>query len=97
MTGIACMTESTLPRLVVPSLQTGKSTLAQELTPSRRQFFTLDDLDVLDAAHRDPEAILGGCLPVTIDEVKREPDLLHAVKRVIDHQYQPGKFLLTGS
>ena len=110
---IGCMTEGTLPRLVVPSLedrlrvmpavvvtgarQTGKSTLAQELTPGHRRFFTLDDLDVLDAARRDPEAILGGSQPVTIDEVQREPDLLHAVKRAIDRQRQPGRFLLTGS
>ncbi len=113
MTIIDYMAEDTLPRLVVPSLedrlrvmpavvvtgarQTGKSTLAQELTSGRRRFFTLDDLDVLDAARRDPEALLGGNQPVTIDEVQREPDLLHAVKRAIDRQRQPGRFLLTGS
>ena len=107
------MIEHTLSRLVVPSLedrlrvmpavvvtgarQTGKSTLAQELTPGSRRFFTLDDLDVLDAARRDPEALVGGSQPVTIDEVQREPDLLHAVKLAIDRQRQPGQFLLTGS
>ena len=107
------MANDTLPRLVVPSLedrlrvmpavvvtgarQTGKSTLAQELTSGSRRFFTLDDLDVLDAARRDPEALLGGSQPVTLDEVQREPDLLHAVKRAIDRQRQPGRFLLTGS
>ena len=107
------MMEHTLSRLVVPSLedrlrvmpavvvtgarQTGKSTLAQELTPGSRRFFTLDDLDVLDAARRDPEALVGGSQPVTIDEVQREPDLLHAVKLAIDRQRQPGQFLLTGS
>ena len=107
------MNEATLPRLVVPSLedrlrimpavvvtgarQAGKSTLAQELTPGSRRFFTLDDLDVLDAARRDPEALLGGGHPVTIDEVQREPDLLHAVKRAIDRRRQSGSFLLTGS
>ena len=110
---IVVMMNQTLPRLVVPSLedrlrvmpavvvtgarQTGKSTLAQELTQGDRRFFTLDDLDVLDAARRDPEAILGGSQPVTIDEVQREPDLLHAVKRSIDRQRRPGRFLLTGS
>ena len=34
---------------------------------------------------------------MTLDEVQREPDLLHAVKRAIDQQRQPGKFLITGS
>ena len=32
-----------------------------------------------------------------IDEVQRHPDRLHAVKRVIDRQRQPCRFLLTGS
>ena len=87
-----------MPAVVVTGArQTGKSTLAQELTPGSRRFFTLDDLDVLDAARRDPEALLGGNQPVTIDEVQREPDLLHAVKRAIDRQRQPGRFLLTSS
>lgn len=78
--------------------QTGKSTLAQQLTPgSRRRFLSLDDLDVADAAKRDPEALLGGVRPVTLDEVQRVPDLLHAVKRAIDRERRPGRFLLTGS
>ena len=34
---------------------------------------------------------------MTIDEVQREPNLLHAVKRAIDRQRRPGRFLLTGS
>ena len=113
MTIIVLMMDATLPRLVGPSLQdrlrvmpavvvtgarqTGKSTLAQELMPGGRRFLSLDDLDVVDAARRDPEALLGGSQQVTLDEVQREPDLLHAVKRAIDQQRQPGKFLITGS
>jgi hypothetical protein len=103
----------TLPRLVAGSLgdrlrvmpavvvtgarQTGKSTLAQDLAPGGRRFFSLDDLDVMDAARRDPEALVGGTQPVTLDEVQREPDLLRAVKRAIDRRRSPGQFLLTGS
>ena len=34
---------------------------------------------------------------MTLDEVQREPDLLHAVKRAIDRRRRPGRFLLTGS
>ena len=87
-----------MPAVVVTGArQTGKSTLAQELTPGRRRFISLDDLDPLDQARRDPEALLGGGQPVTIDEVQREPDLLRAVKRAIDRQRRPGRFLLTGS
>ena len=58
---------------------------------------SLDDLDVLDLARRDPDALVRGTLPVTLDEVQREPDLLSAVKREIDRERRPGRFLLTGS
>ena len=103
----------TLPRMVASSLtsrlgvmpsvvvtgarQTGKSTLAQELTPGSRRYHSLDNLDVLDLARRDPDALLEENRPMTLDEVQREPRLLHAVKRAIDHQRRPGRFLLTGS
>ncbi len=107
------MNNFTLPRFVAESLQnrlrvmpavvvtgarqTGKSTLVQELTPGGRRFFSLDDLDVVDAARRDPRVLVGGTRPVTLDEVQREPDLLRAVKRAIDQRRRPGQFLLTGS
>jgi predicted AAA+ superfamily ATPase len=102
-----------LPRLVASTLterlrvmpavvltgarQTGKSTLAEHLTGSVRRYRSLDDFDVLDAARRDPEALVGGAEPVTLDEVQREPGLLSAVKRAIDRDRRAGRFLLTGS
>lgn len=110
---IHSMSGPTLPRLVLPSLaqrlrvmpavvvtgarQTGKSTLAHELTPGPRRYLSLDDLDVRDLARRDPDALLEGDQHITLDEVQREPDLLHAVKRSIDRRRVPGRFLLTGS
>ena len=88
-----------MPAVVVTGArQTGKSTLVQALAPAAgRRYLTLDDLDVLDAARRDPEALVGGEGPVTLDEVQREPDLLYAVKRAIDRRRRPGRFVLTGS
>ncbi len=88
-----------MPAVVVTGArQTGKSTLVQKLVAGgSRTYFSLDDLDVVDAARRDPEALVGGSLPVTLDEVQREPDLLLAVKRAIDNRRKPGRFLLTGS
>ena len=87
-----------MPAVVVTGArQTGKSTLAEQLVPGARRYATLDDLDVLDIARRDPEALVGGTQPVTLDEVQREPDLLRAVKRAIDRDRTPGRFLLTGS
>jgi len=87
-----------MPAVVVTGArQTGKSTLVQKLLPGERRFHSLDDLDVLDLARRDPEALLEGSMQVTLDEVQREPSLLLAVKRAIDRDRVPGRFLLTGS
>ncbi len=87
-----------MPAVVVTGArQTGKSTLAEQLVPGARRYATLDDLDVLDAAQRDPEVLVGGPGPVTLDEVQRAPELLRAVKRAIDRDRKSGRFLLTGS
>jgi len=87
-----------MPAVVVTGArQTGKSTLVEHLVPGKRRYATLDDLDVLDAARRDPEVLVGVPGPVTLDEVQREPELLRAVKRAIDRDRTPGRFLLTGS
>jgi len=87
-----------MPAVVVTGArQTGKSTLAEILTPGKRRFLSLDDLDIADLARRDPDALLGESGPLTLDEVQREPDLLRAVKRDIDRRRRAGRFLLTGS
>ncbi len=87
-----------MPAVVVTGArQTGKSTLAEHLVPGGRRYRSLDDLDVLDAARRDPEVLVGGREPVTLDEVQRAPRLLQAVKRAIDRDRVAGRFLLTGS
>lgn len=87
-----------MPAVVVTGArQTGKSTLVEQLVPGKRRYATLDDLDVLDAARRDPEVLVGGSNPITLDEVQREPGLLRAVKRAIDRDRSPGRFLITGS
>lgn len=67
-----------MPAVVVTGArQTGKSTLVLELGPGGRRYVTLDDLDAVDVARRDPDGLVGGPQPVTLDEVQREPDLLH--------------------
>jgi len=80
--------------------QVGKSTLAQ-MIPSKAwpaRYITLDDLAVLDAAQADPDGLLEGLeFPVVLDEVQRAPDLLRAIKRMVDRNREPGQCLLTGS
>jgi hypothetical protein len=85
---------------VLGARQVGKSTLAQMTSsddwPGR--YRTLDDVALLDAALADPDGFVGGLdLPVILDEIQRAPDLLRSIKRVVDRDRSPGRFLLTGS
>src|SRR5215210_8564904 len=84
--------------VVTGSRQTGKSTLVRSLPGEpRRPYLTLDNLEVLDRARREPEALVRSAERLTLDEVQRSPDLLLAVKRAVDEGKAPGRFLLTGS
>lgn len=79
--------------------QTGKSTLAQQVATQRGgQYLTLDDPSIASIARSDPAALVGksGGL-VVIDEVQLAPSLFSAIKRVVDADPRPGRFLLTGS
>lgn len=89
----------TLPVVVVTGLrQAGKTTLLQgDATLQQRRYLTLDDLATFEASRNDPEALIAGEEPLTIDEVQRSPDLLLAVKRAVDQRRRPGQFLLSGS
>lgn len=81
--------------------QSGKSTLVQSLAASLlppRQYLTLDDAVVLNAAKSDPAGFINGLAgPVTLDEVQRAPELFLAIKAAVDRSRQAGRFLLTGS
>jgi hypothetical protein len=78
--------------------QTGKSTLAQSgHLGGDRLYLTLDDFDVLEQAGSDPPALLARAPRVTVDEVQRAPELLLAIKRMVDRRRTRGQFLVTGS
>lgn len=77
--------------------QCGKSTLALRQAPART-YLSLDDQNIFALAHTDPQGFVGE-LPeyVTIDEIQRVPELALAIKRSVDFNRKPGRFLLTGS
>jgi predicted AAA+ superfamily ATPase len=77
--------------------QCGKSTLSRHCEPGRH-YVSLDDKAYLDLALADPQGFIGN-LPeqVAIDEVQRAPELTLAIKRSVDANRKPGRFLLTGS
>lgn len=77
--------------------QAGKTTLAQQVAGVDRRFLTLDDAATLLSAHADPTGFVRDLDLAVIDEVQRAPQLLLAIKRAVDLDRRPGRFLLTGS
>lgn len=85
---------------IVGPRQSGKSTLARSLVADRPEavYVSLDDRRVRAAAEEDPHGFVAdrpGLL--VVDEVQRVPDLLLAIKSVVDLDPRPGQFLVTGS
>jgi len=76
--------------------QSGKTTLARMLA-GHRTFLTLDDEATLRAALSDPVGLINSYDALVIDEIQRAPRLLLAIKRAVDTDRRPGRFLLTGS
>lgn len=83
--------------LIVGPRRAGKTTLVRKMGEKGRTYITLDDQTVLDAARSDPSGFIRGLDRAIIDEIQRAPDLLLAIKKTIDEDYRPGRFLLTGS
>lgn len=83
--------------LIVGPRRAGKTTLVRQMVDTGRTYFTLDDQTVLAAAQSDPAGFIRGLDQAIIDEIQRAPDLLLAIKKTVDEDYRPGRFLLTGS
>lgn len=83
--------------LVVGPRRAGKTTLVRKMGDAGRTYLTLDDQTVLAAAQSDPSGFIRGLDQAIIDEIQRAPDLLLAIKKTVDEDYRPGRFLLTGS
>jgi uncharacterized protein len=90
------LTDTPVVMLIGPR-QCGKTTLVRQFADKEREYVTLDDDTVLEAARSDPAGFVRGFDLVTIDEVQRAPELLRAIKRSVDSDRRPGRFLLTGS
>jgi uncharacterized protein len=79
--------------------QAGKSTLCTRIASGRdMRIVTLDDANVRQWALEDPHGFVAGLGgPTFIDELQRAPDLVFALKMVVDRDPSPGHFLVSGS
>jgi len=81
--------------LIVGSRRSGKTTLLKHRYPEW-PYATLDDLDYLDWAKRDPKGLISHLgKKAIIDEIQRLPMLTVAVKYAVDNEN--ARFLMTGS
>ena len=83
--------------LLVGPRRAGKTTLVRKLSDADRAYITLDDPIALEAAQSDPSGFIQGLNQVILDEIQRAPELLLAIKKAVDEDYRPGRFVLTGS
>lgn len=59
--------------------------------------YALDDPDVLAEVRADSRLLTRGEPPILIDEWQRFPESWDIVRRSVDREFSPGKFILTGS
>ena len=83
--------------LVAGPRQAGKTTLVRQMAQGQLRYLTLDDELTLLAAKADPVGMIRGLDRAVIDEIQRAPQLLIAIKKSVDEDRRPGRFLLTGS
>ncbi len=77
--------------------QAGKTTLVRQIAAKGLRYLTLDDELTLLSAREDPVGMVRSLDRAVIDEIQRAPQLLLAIKKSVDEDRRPGRFLLTGS
>ena len=83
---------------IIGPRQSGKTTLARRIAKDdSRPFITLDDDQHRRFAEDDPAGFMRGHQTLIIDEIQRAPNLVLELKKVVDENPQPGRFLITGS
>ena len=87
---------------VAGARQVGKTPLIRKITRPgggrAMRELSLDDRATRDAANGDPAGFVAGLGgPTFIDEIHRAPDLLLELKKAVDEDTVPGRFLITGS
>ncbi len=95
---VAEMTRSFPCVMITGARQVGKSTMLKQIMPENMKYVTLDDFRKLKRAQEDPIGYLEELgTPLCIDEVQYAPELLRAIKLIVDEKDQPGLYWLTGS
>ncbi len=93
----AALADTRIVAIVGPR-QSGKTTLARRIAEDGgRPFVTLDDDQFRRFAEDDPVGFMRRQRSLVIDEIQRAPGLVLELKKAVDEDPQPGRFLITGS
>jgi len=78
--------------------QSGKTTLSQEAFP-KHAYFSLEDPDTKATIIQNPRIFLEADYGagIILDEFQLEPQLLSYIQGIVDRNFRPGYFILTGS
>jgi len=83
---------------IVGPRQSGKTTLARKIADDEAMnLITLDDAQSRQFANNDPDGFMRNLDRAVIDEIQRAPRLVLALKKSVDEDTRPGRFLITGS
>ncbi len=83
--------------LVTGARQVGKSTMLSHIFPKLKNII-FDPVQDLYGARSDPDLFLQNfASPIILDEIQYAPELLPAIKRVVDQADKKGQYFLTGS
>lgn len=84
--------------IVAGARQVGKSTLLQHVYGHVADIVVFDPVVDVENARRDPDLFLDNhTTPLVLDEIQYAPELVAALKRRIDQDRRPGKYILSGS
>lgn len=77
----------------------GPKAVGKTQTAARRAAtsYHLDELPQRTILAADPQRLIRGTPPILIDEWQRLPESWDVIRRAVDQNNQPGRFLLTGS
>lgn len=93
----AALADTRIVAMVGPR-QSGKTTLAKRIAAAdNRPFVTLDDAQSRQLARSDPAGFIRSFPAAVVDEVQRAPGLILALKKTVDEDLRPGRYLITGS
>ena len=84
--------------IITGARQVGKTTLLKHVFAGQGEYVVFDPVMDVENARRDPELFLNNHKePLILDEIQYAPELVSALKRRVDVDRHPGRFILTGS